>query len=65
MLTSENTVLRKMVASSELDWLVALEIPEGDEKNSVYLHHFDLQGCQSVSSVEYLKLNSLYMCNDR
>lgn len=54
----EHTVLRKMIANRDLEWLVALEIPEGDEKSSVYLHHFDLQACKTVSSVEYVTLNS-------
>ena len=34
-----------------------MEIPEGDEKNSVFLHHFDLQSCSTISTVEYVKLN--------
>lgn len=55
---SENTVMRKLLCSSEMDWLVALEIPENDEKNTVFLHHYDLHSGTSISSVEYLKLNS-------
>lgn len=47
-----------MIASRDLDWMIALEIPEGDEKNSVFLHHFDLQSCRTVASTEYVSLNS-------
>ena len=57
-MTAENTVIRKLVNSKDLTWFVTLEIPEGDEKSNVFLHHYDLKYNKSVSQVEYITLNS-------
>jgi hypothetical protein len=56
----DKTVIRKLVASKDLDWFVCLQIPENDEKSNVYLNHFDVKGNKQVSCVEYLTLNSRY-----
>lgn len=54
----DKTVIRKLVASKDLDWFVCLQIPENDEKSNVYLNHFDVKANKQVSCVEYLSLNS-------
>lgn len=51
-------MIRKLVASKDLDWFVCLQIPENDEKSNVYLNHFDIRANKQVCCVEYLTLNS-------
>lgn len=61
----DKTVIRKLIASKDLDWFVCLQIPENDEKSNVYLNHFDIKANKQVCCVEYLTLNSTGQSNSR
>ena len=46
-----------MVGSNNLDWFLTLELSEGGDKSSVFIHHYDVKNSRSVACVDYLSLN--------